>query len=168
MGLEPFNVSSAVNLVLAQRLVRCVCEECKGSYTITDEELQSAKITRNTTYRDLRFTEEALRDAVSNATVAAAPFLTDVTLDTKIADVPLWKGRGCAACSGLGLKGRQGLYEVMYLTPRLRRLILQSVSAAEIQDAGIEEGMLTLRMDGWLKILKGVAPLEQVLRETSA
>ncbi|MBI2406806.1 MAG: Flp pilus assembly complex ATPase component TadA [Gemmatimonadetes bacterium] len=168
MGLEPFNVSSALNLVLAQRLVRRICGSCKEKYMITDEELQTAKITRETTYRDLRFTEEALRDAIRNASKEAAPYLTNVTLDTKIADVPLWKGRGCDACGGNGLKGRQGLYEVMFMTPRLRRLILQNVGAAEIKEGGIEDGMLTLRMDGWLKTLKGVVPLEQVLRETSA
>lgn len=135
---------------------------------MTDEELSNAKITRDTTYRDLRFTEEALRDAVSRASKEAVPYLTNVTLDTKIADVPLWKGRGCDACGGNGLKGRQGLYEVMFMTPKMRRLILQNVGAAEIKEGGIEDGMLTLRMDGWLKVLKGVIPLEQVLRETSA
>ncbi len=168
MGLEPFNVSSALNLILAQRLVRRICGQCKEKYMITDEELSTAKITRNTTYRELRFTEEALRDAVSRASKEAAPLVANVTLDTKIADVPLWKGKGCDACGGNGLKGRQGLYEVMFMTPRLRRLILQNVGAAEIKEGGIEDGMLTLRMDGWLKALKGVVPLEQVLRETSA
>ena len=51
---------------------------------------------------------------------------------------------------------------------RLRRLILQNVGAAEIRDGAVEEGMLTLRMDGWLKVLKGITTLEQVIRETSA
>ncbi len=168
MGLEPFNVSSALNLVLAQRLVRRVCGSCKEHYIMSDEEMNTAKITRDTTYRDLRFTEEALRDAVRNASKDAAPFVKDLTLDTKIASVPCWRGKGCDACGGNGMKGRQGLYEVMFMTPRLRRLILQNVGAAEIKEGGIEDGMLTLRMDGWLKVLKGVVPLEQVLRETSA
>jgi type IV pilus assembly protein PilB len=168
MGLEPFNVSSALNLILAQRLVRRVCPQCKEHYIMDDVEMATAKITRDTTYRDLRFTEEALRDAVARASKEAAPLLKDVTLDTKIASVPCWRGKGCDACGGNGLKGRQGLYEVMFMTPRLRRLILQNVGAAEIKEGGIEDGMLTLRMDGWLKVLKGVVPLEQVLRETSA
>jgi type IV pilus assembly protein PilB len=56
----------------------------------------------------------------------------------------------------------------MFMTPALRKLIMQSVGAAEIRDAAIEEGMLSLRMDGWLKILKGITTTEQVLRETSA
>jgi len=167
MGLEPFNVSSALNLILAQRLVRRVCPQCKEKYMPDDIELGTAKINRNTTFRDLRFTEEALRDAVARATKEAAPFLTKLNLDSKIADVPFFRGKGCDACGGTGLKGRQGLYEVMFMTPKLRRLILQNVGAAEIKEGGIEDGMLTLRMDGWLKVLKGLIPLEQVVRETS-
>ena len=55
----------------------------------------------------------------------------------------------------------------MFLTPKLRKCILQNVGAAEIRDVAIDEGMLTLRMDGWLKVLKGITTLEQVVRETS-
>lgn len=132
-----------------------------------DLELSTAKVTKATTFRELRFTEEALRDAVSRASKEAAPFLTKLTLDTTFGEISLFRGRGCDACAGSGLKGRQGLYEVMFMTPKLRRLILQNVGAAEIKDGAVEEGMLTLRMDGWLKVLKGVIPLEQVIRETS-
>jgi len=82
--------------------------------------------------------------------------------------MPYFKGKGCDACAGSGLKGRQGAYEVMFMTPELRRLILQSVGAAEIREAAIAGGMLTLRMDGLLKVWKGIVPLEQVVRETSA
>ena len=115
----------------------------------------------------MRFTEEALRDAKSRATTEAAPFLENLSLDTKIGDVPFFRGRGCAECSTTGLKGRQGLYEVMFMNPHLRKLVLQNVGAAEIRDAAIEDGMLTLRMDGWLKVLKGITTIEQVVRETS-
>jgi type IV pilus assembly protein PilB len=54
------------------------------------------------------------------------------------------------------------------MTPKIRRLIMQNVGATEIKDGAIEDGMLTLRMDGWLKVIKGVTTLEQVIRETSA
>jgi type IV pilus assembly protein PilB len=168
MGLEPFNVSSALNLVLAQRLVRRVCGNCKVKYQPDDAELDAAKITPTTTFRQLRFTEEALVNARSRATKEAAPFLENLSLDTKVKDIPFFKGAGCDQCGGSGTKGRQGLYEVMAMTPPLRKLILQNVGAAEIRDAAIEGGMLTLRMDGWLKVLKGVTTLEQVIRETSA
>ena len=52
------------------------------------------------------------------------------------------------------------------MTPKLRRLIMASAAVSEIQDAAVSEGMLTLRMDGWLKVLKGITSLEQVIRET--
>jgi len=168
MGLEPFNVASALNLVLAQRLVRRVCPQCRAKYTPDDSELSGAKVTRGTTLGDLKFTQEALDNARARAMPDAAPHLEGLSLDTTIGQLPYFKGKGCDTCGGTGLKGRQGLYEVMAMTPRLRRLILQNVGAAEIRDAAIDEGMLTLRMDGWLKVLKGITTLEQVIRETGA
>ncbi|HXD22563.1 MAG TPA: ATPase, T2SS/T4P/T4SS family [Gemmatimonadaceae bacterium] len=168
MGLEPFNVSSALNLVLAQRLLRRICGNCKVKYDPDDIELEAAKVKRTSTFRELRFTEEALQGAKGRATKEAAPFLQNLSLDTKIGDVPFFKGTGCEQCNGTGLKGRQGLYEVMFMTPKLRKLILQNVGAAEIKDGAIEDGMLSLRMDGWLKVLKGITTLEQVIRETAA
>ncbi len=168
MGLEPFNVSSALNLVLAQRLLRRICSNCKVKYDPDDIELAAAKVKREMTFRELRFTEEALQGAKKRATMEAAPYLANLSLDTRIGDVPFFKGTGCDMCAGTGLKGRQGLYEVMFMTPRLRKLILQNVGAAEIKDGAIEDGMLTLRMDGWLKVLKGITTLEQVIRETAA
>ncbi|MBI1809891.1 MAG: Flp pilus assembly complex ATPase component TadA [Gemmatimonadetes bacterium] len=168
MGLEPFNVSSALNLVLAQRLVRRVCSSCKEKYEPDDLELDAAKVKKTTTLRELRFTELALKNAKKGATKEAAPFLTNLSLDTTIGELPFFRGKGCDACGGSGTKGRQGLYEVMAMQPSLRKLILQNVGAAEIRECAIECGMLTLRMDGWLKVLKGVTTLEQVIRETSA
>jgi type IV pilus assembly protein PilB len=168
MGLEPFNVSSALNLVLAQRLVRRVCGNCKTKYQPDEVELDAAKVKPDTTLRELRFTEQAIMDARARATKEAAPHLTNLSLDTKVKDLPYFKGTGCDQCGGSGTKGRQGLYEVMYMTPPLRKLILQNVGAAEIRDAAIEGGMLTLRMDGWLKVMKGVTTMEQMIRETSA
>ncbi len=168
MGLEPFNVSSALNLVLAQRLLRRICPACKIKYEPDDLELDAAKVKRDMSFRDLRFTEEALQGAKGRATKEAAPFLTNLNLDTKFGELPYFKGTGCDACNGTGLKGRQGLYEVMFMTPKLRKLILMNVGAAEIKDGAVDEGMLTLRMDGWLKVLKGITTLEQVIRETAA
>ncbi len=168
MGLEPFNVSSALNLVLAQRLLRRICGNCKVKYEPDDLELDAAKVKREMSFRDLRFTEEALQGAKGRASKEAAPFLTKLNLDTKFGELPYFKGTGCEQCNGTGLKGRQGLYEVMFMTPKLRKLILMNVGAAEIRDGAIDEGMLTLRMDGWLKVLKGITTLEQVIRETAA
>ena len=168
MGLEPFNVSSALNLVLAQRLLRRICNNCKAIYKPDDLELEVAKMPRGMTLRELRFTEQALSDMVSRAPKDAAPHLKDVSIESTVGDMPFFKGKGCDTCAGTGLKGRQGAYEVMFMTPSLRKLILQNVGAAEIKDAAIADGMLTLRMDGLLKVWKGITTLEQVVRETSA
>jgi type IV pilus assembly protein PilB len=131
MGIEPFNVASAVNLITAQRLVRRICERCKEAVEYPD------------------------------AYVAAAQ------LGEEAADIVFYRGRGCESCGGSGYRGRQGLYEVMAMSPTLRRMILQGASTPELRDQAVSEGMLTLRMDGMLKIRKGITTLEEVLKETA-
>lgn len=168
MGLEPFNVASALNLILAQRLVRRVCSKCKVRYQPDPAEFAGAKVTPTTTMRDLRFTEEALVNARSKATPEAAPLLANLSLDTTVSELPYFKGYGCDSCNGTGLKGRQGVYEVMFMTPALKKLVMQNADVQVIRDEAIAEGMLTLRMDGWLKVLKGVTTLDQVIRETAS
>jgi type IV pilus assembly protein PilB len=168
MGLEPFNVASALNLVLAQRLLRRICNNCRTQYEPTDEELAGAKVTRATTLRDLRFTEDAIANAKAKATKEAQVRLQYATLDTPIGDLGFFKGTGCDTCGGTGLKGRQGVYEVMPMSQKIRRMIIMNAGAAEIRDGAIEEGMLTLRMDAWMKVMKGITTVEQMIRETSA
>jgi type IV pilus assembly protein PilB len=168
MGLESFNVASALNLILAQRLVRRICSKCKVKYTPDVAELTGAKVKHETTLRELRFTDAALDNAKAKASPEALPFLAKLSLDTTIGELPFFKGHGCDACGGTGLKGRQGLYEVMFMTPSLKKLVMTNADVQTLRDAAITEGMLTLRMDGWLKVLKGVTTLEQVIRETSS
>jgi type IV pilus assembly protein PilB len=168
MGLEPFNVASALNLVLAQRLLRRICSNCRTQYDPTDEELAGAKVTRATTLRDLRFTDDAIANAKAKAAKEAQVRLQYATLDTPIGDLGFFKGTGCDTCAGTGLKGRQGVYEVMPMSQKIRRMIIMNAGAAEIRDGAIEEGMLTLRMDAWMKVMKGITTVEQMIRETSA
>jgi type IV pilus assembly protein PilB len=132
MGVEAFNVASAVNLVVAQRLVRRICKDCKGPHQYSDEQL--------------------------------SPLGTDLE---KLRAIPFMKGAGCDTCNGTGYKGRAGLYEVMALSPELRRMILRGASVSEMQEQAVEEGMLTLRMDGMKKIERGVTTLEEVVKETA-
>ena len=87
--------------------------------------------------------------------------------DEEVEDLTFYKGAGCASCGDTGLRGRAGLYEVMALTPALRRMILQGASADELQAKAVEEGMLTLRMDGIMKLRKGVTTLEEIVKETA-
>ena len=82
--------------------------------------------------------------------------------------ITFMKGVGCELCSGTGYRGRVGLFEVMALTPELRRMILRGDSAAELKDQAVAEDMLTLRMDGLEKITQGITTLEEVVKETAA
>jgi type IV pilus assembly protein PilB len=132
MGIEAFNVASAVNLVVAQRLIRRICKDCKAEHKYTDVEL-GALGTDLDSLRAIKF----------------------------------MKGTGCETCSGTGYKGRAGLYEVMALSPELRRMILRGASVADIQGQAVVDGMLTLRMDGMKKIERGVTTLEEVVKETA-
>jgi type IV pilus assembly protein PilB len=132
MGIEAFNVASAVNLVVAQRLVRRICKDCKAPHDYKNEELAAL----GTDFDELR-------------------------------KIPFQKGKGCDACGGLGYRGRAGLYEVMAMSPELRRMVLRGASVAELRDQAVAEGMLTLRMDGMEKVRKGVTTLEEVVKETA-
>ena len=167
MGIESFNVASAINLIVAQRLVPKICVHCAEKYVPEEAELAIAKVNAGMTLRDLKFSDVALADAKPRATKFAAPYIAKVTLDTPIGELPFFRGKGCESCQSSGMKGRQGLYETMNMTASLRKLIMKQVGAAEIATAAIAEGMLTLRMDGWLKVIKGIASLENVVRETS-
>ena len=167
MGIEGFNVASAINLIVAQRLVPRICLSCSEKYVPEGPELAMAKVSGTTTMRELQFSDLAIADAKLHAARHAVPYINKVTLDTPIGDLPFFRGKGCDACQGTGLKGRQGLYETMNMTQPLRRLIMQNAGAAEIGKLAIAEGMLTLRMDGWLKVIKGITTLDQVVRETS-
>jgi type IV pilus assembly protein PilB len=168
MGLEPFNVASALNLVLAQRLLRRIFSNCKEQYQPPPEELSAAKVTTETTLGELRFTQQALNDTKAKATKEAAPFLQHVSLDTKIGELGFFRGRGCDQCNGTGLMGRKGVFVVWVISPKFRTLVMQNVGAVEFRDGAVEEGMLTLRMDAWLKVMKGLTTTEQMIRETSA
>src|SRR5437762_2206978 len=80
----------------------------------------------------------------------------------------LYKGAGCDTCSGSGYKGRQGLYEVMAMTSAVRRMVLKGGSTEELREQAVKDGMLTLRMDGMLKVKRGITTLEEVVKETAA
>jgi type IV pilus assembly protein PilB len=132
MGLESFNVASALNLVSAQRLARRICPNCKVEATYEGEYLKAARVPL---------------DWVSKHT--------------------LYKGEGCDRCDGTGYKGRCGFYEVMIMSPALRRAIMQEASTDDLRDVAISEGMLTLRDDGMKKVERGVTTLDELVKETS-
>ena len=84
------------------------------------------------------------------------------------ASFPWMEGAGCVDCNNTGYKGRQGVYEVMTLTPALRDLVLDRAPASQIKKQAMGEGMRTLRMDGLSKLRRGLTTAEEVLKETAA
>jgi type II secretory ATPase GspE/PulE/Tfp pilus assembly ATPase PilB-like protein len=130
MGIEPFLVSSSVEALIAQRLVRSICPDCKEQYT-PDPEL-----------------------------------LKEVGFPTNGEEVRLYRGRGCEACRFTGFRGRIGIYEILVLRENLRPLIIERAASSTIKAAAIENGMKTLRDDGWAKVKAGLTSLEEVARVT--
>jgi type IV pilus assembly protein PilB len=168
MGLEPFNVASALNLILAQRLLRRICGNCKEKVELTPEEYEAAKCTPTTKLKELKFKQAQLEAAKERSTPEAAPYLANLTIESPMSDVPVFKGKGCEKCGGSGLKGRQGVYEVMAMTAPVRKVVMMNAGATEIKETAVENGMLTLRMDAWMKVMKGITTFEQMVRETTA
>ena len=79
-----------------------------------------------------------------------------------------YKGEGCNTCSGTGFKGRQGLYEVMLVNSAIRKAIMADAGTDELREVALDNGMLTLRMDGLKKVERGATTLEEVIKETTA
>jgi type IV pilus assembly protein PilB len=130
MGIEPFLVTASVNLVLAQRLARRICSECRVETEVDEQVLLEAG-----------FTDEQAKG-------------------------PLYRGTGCRTCGDTGYKGRVALYEVMPMTDRLKEMVLQGCSSAEIKAQMIAGGVDSLRMAAIKKALDGITTIDEVLRTT--
>ena len=128
MGVEDYLLASSLLGVLAQRLVRKVCEKCRRSAEITP-----------TVQRELG----------GDGTPAQ-----------------VYEGTGCEDCAQTGYRGRSGIFELLLMNDVIRPLILKRSSADMIKDAGVQQGMRTLREDGWHKVRTGVTTVAEVVRVT--
>ncbi len=147
MGVEPFMVSASLIGVVAQRLMRRVCSECRIPYTPTPEELarfglSASKGVNLTLYKANKLTAEQLQAA-------------------KASGQPI-----CSKCGGLGYKGRCGVYEIMRVTERLQTLITEGAPTERIKEVAVEEGMKTLLGYSLDLVKQGVTTLEEVERVT--
>jgi type IV pilus assembly protein PilB len=146
MGIEPFMVSSSLIGVLAQRLMRRVCSECRIPYTPSHEELA-------------RFGLSATREA--DVVFYKANELQHDEIQTAKA-----KNTLCPMCKGVGYKGRCGVYEVMRVTERLQTLITESAPTERIKEVAVEEGMKTLLAYSLNLVREGSTTLDEVERVT--
>lgn len=126
MKVEPFLIASSVIAILAQRLVRKICDRCAEPYLPEPEILKRLNLENSNFLR----------------------------------------GKGCPACGKKGYRGRLGIFELLTLTPEIRRRVMENRSSEEIAAVAIHQGMKTLRQDGIAKALKGITTPEEVLRVT--
>ncbi len=141
MGLDPFSFADALIGVLAQRLARGLCKECRESYRAPPD--ARAEVA-------LALGEEALAARLGGE------------------ELVLWRAPGCAACGNTGYKGRIALHELMVTDAALKRLVARSAPVDELRAAAIASGMTTLLQDGVEKCLGGFTDLRQVLAVCSA
>ncbi|WP_136419870.1 GspE/PulE family protein [Herbaspirillum sp. ST 5-3] len=156
MGMDPFNFADALLGVLAQRLAKRLCSNCKMAYEPSKEELQLLL----TEYcEELRNTTTFVKDE-SAAKQAVLDQWTKNYGDSQ-GRFTMYKAVGCDQCSN-GYKGRVGLHELMLGTDRLKKLIQEHSRVAVMLATALEDGMLTLKMDGIEKILSGITDIKQV------
>ncbi len=137
MNVEPFLVASTVNVIVAQRLVRKICEICKATRTITEEEL-----TKN-------LSKEVVKKHFGNRQ-----------------EITIYQGNGCKVCHSTGYAGRIGVFEVLEVTHSMRELIVNRKDSDVIAEKAIEEGMATMLDDGLDKVAMSLTTIEEVLRVT--
>lgn len=140
MGIQPYLLTSTIELIIAQRLVRRICDSCKKPVNTAAEILELAK------------------KALSTLHVSGE---IDPGL---LAGMQFYEAAGCEKCNGVGYFGRVGLYEVFRMNNELRKLIGSNASTLEISDAAQKNGMVTLEQAGIIKALEGVTSLEEVYR----
>ncbi|MFA6007214.1 MAG: GspE/PulE family protein [Candidatus Shapirobacteria bacterium] len=141
MGVEPFLLTSALTCVVAQRVLRKICPNCRQDMEIPPEKVAELKSTLGPIY-------EMIEDKWKK--------------EGKKLMMP--KIVGCEKCNNTGYLGRIAVYEVMPITEKISKLIVEKAAAADIQKEAIVEGMLTMKQDGYVKVLEGVTSMDEVLR----
>ncbi len=152
MGAEPFLVASTVNVIIAQRLVRKLCPDCRKEYKISEKEL---KIFKDTYDMDKIF--ETLQKCE----------MTEDKMKSKKnwSEIKFFSAVGCDQCHA-GYKGRSGIFEVLEVEDDIKKMISQKASAEELNNKAIEKGMVTMIEDGFIKAVQSITSLEEILRVT--
>jgi type II secretory ATPase GspE/PulE/Tfp pilus assembly ATPase PilB-like protein len=156
MGMDPFNFADALLGVLAQRLAKRLCGNCKQPYQPSEQELQHLLAEY---CEELKHTHAFAKDP-KDAQQAMLNSWTE-KYASKEGDFTLYRPVGCDQCTG-GYKGRVGLHELMIGTDKLKKLIQEHSRVALLLAAALEDGMLTLKMDGIEKVLSGITDMKQV------
>ncbi|MDK9724810.1 MAG: GspE/PulE family protein [Sterolibacteriaceae bacterium MAG5] len=155
MGMDPFNFADALLGILAQRLAKRLCK-CKEEYFPDEEEI---KLFMTEYCGELVNTAPFLKDKEAAMEATRQRLIRDYGKDGKMV---LWHAKGCDTCGGSGYKGRVGLHELMVGTDPVKKLIQEHARVAQLVAQALEDGMLTLKMDGMEKCLQGITDIKQV------
>lgn len=149
IGIEPYLIASTVNAIMAQRLVRVICPDCKQEDKLETATVESLK---------KQFNLDALMEVLEKL---------DLTNGAKkLEDLPFFVGKGCEKCNKTGYKGRLGVHEILENTPEIEDLIVRRATSQEIEEQSVKQGMITMWQDGFIKAVKGITTVEEILRVT--
>ncbi len=154
MKAEPFLIASTVNVILAQRLVRKICQHC-----IKESEINPKKLSK----LGGSFNFDVIIEAVKKGDSPEIKALKGIK---NLAGATFYKGEGCEKCNGEGYKGRVGIYEVLEVSEGIQKMIGSNATADEIDKLARKEGMFSMFEDGLIKAMTGITTLEEVLRVT--
>ncbi len=160
IGIDPFNFSDSLLAILAQRLVRRLCQKCVQVRPATDEELQALA----TQYLDgVQHSDEL--DLAAQIERWKADHGVDDGQGGRY--LRTFTKKGCSVCEGRGLKGRLGIYELMLNSEEMRHHIRHRSSAGDIRATALQQGMKTLRQDGIDKVVQGLTDISEVIAATN-
>jgi type IV pilus assembly protein PilB len=151
MDIPPFLVAFTANIIIAQRLVRRVCEHCTVSYTLEKDAIDELSKAFDTKALTKLFTEQGV---------------TLSSKETSLKSMTFTRGEGCRRCNKSGYKGRVGIYEVLEITDELAAIINNRATADDISAFAEKSGMITMMQDGLVKAKMGMTTIEEVLRVT--
>jgi len=170
MGIEPYLLSSTIRTVAAQRLPRKICEHCVEAYPVLPEVVKDIK-EEMSSVPGFDVIQYLTRVAASPNTSADFNFIPRSSAFKAPEMGPdgqpilyLYRGKGCDKCGGTGYSGRIGIFEVLDITDKISRMMMETVTDKDIEKVAQEEGMLTMTEDGYLKALEGITTLEEVMR----
>lgn len=156
MGMDPFNFSDALLGILAQRLGKRLCKECKVPYQPGAEEIQQLL---HEYCDELTNTDDWKKNPAASMEAIHQEWLSRYSKGGKFT---LYRAKGCPTCNDTGYKGRVGLHELLVGTDPVKKLIQEKARVAEILACALNENMRTLKMDGIEKILQGITDIKQV------
>lgn len=157
MGMDPFNFADALLGILAQRLAKRLCSDCKKPYIATDDEMQ-AFLTEYS--QELTHTVIWKKDPIAASKELYEQWIKMFANDKK--QFTLYSPVGCEKCAGTGYRGRVGLHELLIGSDAVKKAVQERARVAELLAIALDEGMHTLKQDGMEKVLQGITDMHQI------